>query len=96
MKLTLDWNCVIEVEEVRPQSGDVLELVRFHRLGVVEVALLAASASENTKSKVFPGNAKLFKSRVRWSSFFDQFAALLRWIRVSCQAANLIGSVLFA
>jgi acetyl esterase/lipase len=33
---------------------------------------------------------------VRWSSFFDQFAALLRWIRVSCQAANLIGSVLFA
>jgi len=33
---------------------------------------------------------------LRWSSFFDQFAALLRWIRVSCQAANLIGSVLFA
>ena len=33
---------------------------------------------------------------LRWSSFFDQSAALLRWIRVSCQAANLIGSVLLA
>lgn len=28
----------------------------------------------------------------RWSWFFDHFAALLRWIRVSCQAAILIGS----
>jgi hypothetical protein len=33
---------------------------------------------------------------VRWSYISDQFAALLRWIRVSCQAANLIGSVLLA
>jgi len=32
----------------------------------------------------------------RWSYFFDQFAALLRWIRFSFQAANLIGSVLLA
>ena len=32
----------------------------------------------------------------RWSWIFDQFAALLRWIRVSFQAANLIGSILLA
>jgi hypothetical protein len=32
----------------------------------------------------------------RWSCFFDQFAALLRWIRVSHQAAILMGSVLLA
>jgi hypothetical protein len=32
----------------------------------------------------------------RWSYISDQFAALLRWIRVSCQAANFIGSVLLA
>jgi len=64
MKLTLDWNCVIEVEEGRPQANCVTELIRFHRLGRFEVALLAASASENTKSKRFPGNATVFKERI--------------------------------
>jgi hypothetical protein len=64
MKLTLDWNCVIEVEEGRPQAPAVKGLIDAHRKGLVEVALLAASASENTKSKVFPGNASLFMRRV--------------------------------
>ena len=64
MKLTLDWNCVIEVEEHRRQATFVIDLVGRHRSGEFEVALLAASASENTKSKLFPGNAKLFKDRV--------------------------------
>ena len=64
MKLTLDWNCVIEVEEDRPQAGYVKDLIRGHRQGQFEVALLAASASENAKSKRFPGNASLFVERV--------------------------------
>jgi S-formylglutathione hydrolase FrmB len=34
--------------------------------------------------------------KVRWSYISNQFAALLRWIKVSCQADNLIGSVLLA
>ena len=64
MKLTLDWNCVIEVEEDRPQAKYVTDLVNRHRKGQFEVALLAASASENSKSKRFPSNAKLFQDRV--------------------------------
>ncbi len=64
MKLTLDWNCIIEVEENRPQANHVNELISFHRMGRFEVALLAASASENNKSKRFPGNASAFKDRV--------------------------------
>ena len=64
MKLTLDWNCVIEVEEGRPQAAQVVDLVSRHRQGQFEVALLAASASENSRSKRFPGNANLFKDRV--------------------------------
>ena len=64
MKLTLDWNCVIEVEEHRPQARYVKELVDAHRRGEFEVALLAASASENSKSKRLPGNASIFKERV--------------------------------
>lgn len=64
MKITLDWNCVIEVEEDRPQAHSVTDLIRLHRLERFEVALLAASASENTKSKLFPGNANVFKTRI--------------------------------
>ncbi|EBA11895.1 hypothetical protein [Roseobacter sp. CCS2] len=63
-EFTLDWNCVIEVEEQRPQAQDVLELINRHRKGDIEVALLAASASENTRSKRFPGHANIFKDRV--------------------------------
>jgi hypothetical protein len=33
---------------------------------------------------------------LRWSCFFDQIAAQLRWIRVSSQAAILMGSVWLA
>lgn len=64
MKLTLDWNCVIEVEEGRPQASYVQDLVSAHRNCEIEVSLLAASASENTKSMRFPGNASIFKKRV--------------------------------
>ncbi|WP_295070327.1 hypothetical protein [Tabrizicola sp.] len=64
MKLTLDWNCLIELEECRAQAPYVTELVAMHRKGKFEVALLAASASENSKSKQFPGNASLFHQRV--------------------------------
>lgn len=64
VKISLDWNCVIEVEDNRPQASHVLELVRLHREGKCNVALLAASASENTRSMRFPGNAKIFIERV--------------------------------
>lgn len=64
MKLTLDWNCVIDVEQGGPQAAHVLELVEASRAGGFEVALLATSASENSRSKRFPGNAGLFKERV--------------------------------
>ena len=33
MKLTLDWNCVIEVEEQRHQASCVVDLVKAHRSG---------------------------------------------------------------
>lgn len=64
MRFTLDWNCIIEVEEQRAQSNSVLELVAAHRKRDCEVALLAASASENNGSHLFPGNASFFHARV--------------------------------
>ena len=71
MKLTLDWNCVIEVEEQRHQASCVVDLVKAHRSGELEVALLAASASENTKSKLFRGNAAAFRRRIEQLGWDD-------------------------
>lgn len=64
MKFTLDWNCIIEVEEHQPQAAAVIGLVKAHRRCEIEVALLAASASENMKSRRFPGNAIFFQKRI--------------------------------
>lgn len=64
MKLTLDWNCVIEVEEGQPQADAVRALIVAHHSGQIEVALLAASATENTQSRMLPGNASIFLERV--------------------------------
>lgn len=70
-RISLDWNCVIEVEENQSQASHVLDLVGAHRDGEFEVALFAASASENTKSKQFPGNASIFKKRVAQLGWSD-------------------------
>ncbi|MFN4157658.1 MAG: hypothetical protein ACK4GO_04540 [Gemmobacter sp.] len=71
LRFSLDWNCVIEVEEGRSQSSHVLALVDAHRRQRVNVALLAASASENTGSRVFPGSARAFLSRVERIGWHD-------------------------
>ncbi|WP_040818694.1 hypothetical protein [Litoreibacter arenae] len=71
MKLTLDWNCIIEVENDGPQSKYVGALIELHRSHKCEVALLATSASENTRSKRFPGSASEFTERVRRLNWSD-------------------------
>ncbi len=69
MKITLDWNCIISVENDEVAKDDILVLVEAHRSAKIDVALLATSASENTKSKRFPGNASLFRDRVKKLGF---------------------------
>ena len=68
---TLDWNCLIEVEENRPEAEDVCRLIELHRASRCNVGLLATSASENNRSRRFPGNAKHFKDRVALLGFSD-------------------------
>ena len=45
-KLTLDTNCIIAVEEHRPSEKSILSLRRLHDVGIVQLRLVAASASE--------------------------------------------------
>ncbi|WP_286909141.1 hypothetical protein [Roseovarius sp.] len=62
--MTLDWNCIVELEQKQAQAPFILQLVEAHRSKQIEVALLAASASENARSKLFPGNAEVFKQKI--------------------------------
>ncbi|MBH1974526.1 MAG: hypothetical protein I8H94_05555 [Rhodobacteraceae bacterium] len=77
MKLTLDMNCVIDVEVGRPQADAVKFLVELHRRGSIEVALLAVSASENMKSpgkatgRVFPSSFSVFRKKVELIGWSD-------------------------
>lgn len=64
LKLTFDWNCVIALENNEASSGAIRSLIGLHRAGQIEVALLAASASESTRSKTFPENGRLFSERI--------------------------------
>lgn len=71
MKLSLDWNCVIEVEEKQLQAEYVQRLIECHRAGRCEVALLATSGSENTGSKLFPGSYNVFMDRITALGWHD-------------------------
>ena len=43
---TLDTNCIIAVDESRPEAAAILELARTHQTGRASVGLVAISASE--------------------------------------------------
>ncbi len=68
---TLDWNCVIALENVEPQGESVSLLVDAHRARRADVALLATSASESLRNKTFPGSYKDFEERVQRAGLSD-------------------------
>jgi hypothetical protein len=47
MKVTLDTNCIINLEENRPACGPIRELVDMHSAGSLRLAVVGISASEN-------------------------------------------------
>jgi transposase len=57
---------------------------------------IAVHLTPGQTADISAASALLADTEHRWSYISDQFAALLRWIRASCQAANFIGSVLLA
>lgn len=64
LSFSLDWNCILAVENNESAAASVLTLVEAHRNGFAHVALLATSASENLRDKTFPGSYELFDRRV--------------------------------
>jgi hypothetical protein len=48
-KFTLDTNCIIDLEENRPNAEHISKLVQAWKTGRIELAVVAVSASENQK-----------------------------------------------
>ena len=61
---TLDTNCIIAVDEGRPEAGDVLKLVRADAKGLASVALVAISASEKQRGGGTLESFAQFKERL--------------------------------
>ena len=47
IRMTLDTNCIIDLEEQRPDSKYLVEIIDAWRNGKVNLAVVAVSASEN-------------------------------------------------
>jgi hypothetical protein len=61
---TLDWNAVIALENAEPEGADVSALIEAHRKKRADVALVATSASENSREKRFPEDYHVFARRI--------------------------------
>lgn len=51
-KFTLDTNCIIDLEENRPDAEHIRKIIQAWRIGKIELAVVAVSASENQKSGI--------------------------------------------
>src|SRR5215211_4585246 len=65
-KLTLDHNCIIDLEEDRqPQASCLRELLKFHDAGDLEIRLTAVSAAEKPYGRPHLKNIFEFQERLR-------------------------------
>lgn len=63
-KFALDTNCIIDLEESRPDAIFVREIVQTWRAGRIELAVVAVSASENQKKGTASGNFLEFERKL--------------------------------
>jgi hypothetical protein len=63
LNLTLDHNCMIDLENGEGESSAVEQLIALHRAGLVRVHVGVISASENVRGGGEPTH-KLFKERI--------------------------------
>ncbi len=64
LTFTLDTNCIIAVDESRPEAGSIRKLVQAHKAGLASVGLVAISASERQQEGGHLGNFNEFKERI--------------------------------
>jgi hypothetical protein len=63
-KFTLDTNCIIDLEENRPNAQHVRSLISAWKNGRVELAVVAVSASENQKGGAASRDFTVFETKL--------------------------------
>jgi hypothetical protein len=80
-KFTLDTNCIIDLEEDRPDGIFVQEIVQAWKDGRIELAVVAVSASENQKSGTINRNYVEFERKIEKVGLagVEQLLPLMMW-----------------
>lgn len=80
-KFTLDTNCIIDLEEGRPDAIFVREVIQAWKNGRVELAVVAVSASENQKSGTANNNFAEFERKIEYVGLAGavQLPPLMMW-----------------
>jgi predicted nucleic acid-binding protein len=80
-KLVLDTNCLIDLEEGRPDAIHIKALIEASRNGLVQLAVAAISASENQRDGVPIQNYAVFEERLARLDLRDvqQLLPLATW-----------------
>ena len=60
---TLDTNCIVDVDEARPNAANILRLLELQKLNKLRIGLAVSSASERQKDNGFLSNFAEFNAR---------------------------------
>lgn len=69
MHFTLDTNCIIDVEDERPNAPFVRDLVALHGVNGINVAVSSIGASERQRTGGYASNFSEFKAKLAASGF---------------------------
>lgn len=64
-KLVLDTNCIIDLEENRPDARHLTILIEAWKNGLIDLAVVAVSASENQPNKVASSDYGVFEAKLK-------------------------------
>ena len=64
MRFTLDTNCIIDIEENRPNHQHLSDLVKLHKSNDINVAVSAISASEWQQTAEEASDFKIFQQKL--------------------------------
>ncbi len=64
LSFTVDTNCIVAIDENRPEARFVRALANAHKMGKADVAAVAISASEKQQSGAYMDSFKEFQERL--------------------------------
>lgn len=71
LKVTLDTNCIIDLERNRPAAAHIRKLIHLHSEGKINLRVVAISASERKPDDTFVSHFDEFKERLAATGLAD-------------------------